>query len=524
MKIAMYITVAAAILAIAASAVADTYSPLGKEGDLNQDGRVDILDYAAFASYWAKTSCDSSVWCNYADMNISGQVNYADVRVLADNWLRPVFDGTMILGRPTDTSITVSVLAGRDLEVYFEYGTASSSYTSQTDVNSIAVGVPLVKELAGLDPNTAYYYRMRFMEQGAAVFGSTEEYRFHTRRQAGSTFVFAMQADPHLKDAGTNEQLYEVTLRNVVADRPDFYLDLGDTFMAEKLYPQTIAGAYDSLLVHRPFFDVIGRNASLFLVNGNHDGELGWNRNGTPNCMPVWAAKARQYYYPTPVPGGFYTGSSVVDANLGGVRDGYYAWQWGDALFIVLDPFWYTAPKPGDCWNWTLGREQYEWLKNTLQTSSAKFKFVFTHNMFGTSLGRGGIEYAGYYEWGGRNADGSWGFDTHRPGWYKPIHQLLVENHVSVVFHGHDHLYIKQELDGIVYQLVAKPSNSNYTNIADAASFGYTGEVIANSGHLRVTVSPSAATVEYVRAYLPKDRNASRVNGQVAASYTIQAP
>jgi len=33
----------------------------------------------------------------------------------------------------------------------------------------------------------------------------------------------------------------------------------------------------------------------------------------------------------------------------------------GDALFIVLDPFWYTAPKPGDCCELTLGREQYEW-------------------------------------------------------------------------------------------------------------------------------------------------------------------
>jgi len=517
----------AVVLALAAGLSADIYSPLGKEGDVNQDGRVDIIDYAAFASYWAKTSCDSSIWCNYTDMDISGQVNARDLHILVAHWLEPVFDGTIVLGRPTDTSIAVSVLAGDALDVYFEYGIAPGVYAFQTDANSLQPGMPLVKELTGLPPDTACCYRMRFRRQGDVSFASTTEYSFHTMRAAGSTFVFGMQADPHLKDAGTHEQLYEVTLRNVIADSPDFYLDLGDTFLGEKLYPETIDGAMQAALLHRPFFDAVGRHVPVLLVNGNHDGELGWLRNGTPENMACYVANARRYYYPVPTPGGFYSGSTTGDPDLGRPRDAWYSWQWGDALFIVLDPFWYTSAKPSQstgCWEWTLGYEQYTWLRQTLEHSTASFKFVFIHNMFGTILGRGGTEYAGYYEWGGKNADGSWGFDTQRPGWYKPIHQLLVENHVSVVFHGHDHLYIKQELDGIVYQLVPKPSNSNYTNIADANSFGYTGLVIANSGHLRVTVSPSAATVDYVRAYLPKDRNASRVNGQVVYSYTIAGP
>jgi hypothetical protein len=24
----------------------------------------------------------------------------------------------------------------------------------------------------------------------------------------------------------------------------------------------------------------------------------------------------------------------------------YYAWEWGDALFVAIDPFWYTTTKP----------------------------------------------------------------------------------------------------------------------------------------------------------------------------------
>jgi hypothetical protein len=512
------------MMAWATCTLADTYSPLAAQGDLNHDGHVDILDYASFASWWAKTSCDNSVWCGSADMNISGQVNSGDLGVLVTHWLEPVFDGTIILGRPTESTITASILSGTDMDIFLEYG-LTSAYGHQTAANSLMSGVPLLLTLTDLEPNSVYHYRLRFRQAGTLDFGKTDDYTFHTKRSLGSSFVFCMQADPHLKDAGTNEQLYEVTLRNALLDSPDFYMDLGDTFMGEKLYTETNADALQAALIHRPFFDVIGRHAPLFLVTGNHDGELGWLVNGTPDNMAVWVAKARDYYYPTPVPGGFYSGSNAIDPNLGGVRDGYYAWQWGNALFIVLDPFWYTSPKPGDCWTWTLGRQQYDWLRATLQASNATFKFVFLHNMFGTSLGRGGIEYAGFYEWGGKNADGIWGFDTHRPGWYKPIHQLLLENHVSAVFHGHDHLYVKQQLDGIIYQLVPQPSSTKYDDIKQAAMFGYVnGDILPDSGHLRVTVSQSGTTVEYVRAYLPKDRTSLQVNGQVVASYTIPAP
>ena len=77
----------------------------------------------------------------------------------------------------------------------------------------------------------------------------------------------------------------------------------------------------------------------------------------------------------------------------------------------MLDPFWYTTPKPNkDGWGWTLGRDQYDWLERTLTQSAAHFKFVFIHNLVGggfDGLGRGGLEFAQYFEWGGQNPDGS---------------------------------------------------------------------------------------------------------------------
>jgi hypothetical protein len=128
-------------------------------------------------------------------------------------------------------------------------------------------------------------------------------------------------------------------------------------------------------------------------------------------------------------------------------------------------------------------------------------------------------------EWGGRNADGNDGLKEHRPGWDMPIHQLLVRNHVSVVFHGHDHLFAKQDMDGVVYQEVPQPGFPGQGEPRQAAEYGYTkGEILGGAGHLRVTVSQTKARVEYVRAFLPRDENTDRRNGQVGYTYEVAAP
>ena len=111
----------------------------------------------------------------------------------------------------------------------------------------------------------------------------------------------------------------------------------------------------------------------------------------------------------------------------------------------------------------------------------------------------GGVEAADKYEWGGHNANGSSGFAAERPDWEAPIHQLLADNDVTIFFHGHDHLFVKQDLDGVVYQEVPQPSYRQYDKTSSAQQYGYTsGDVLGCCGYLRVTVSPSAVTVDYV--------------------------
>ena len=430
----------------------------------------------------------------------------------------------VILGRPTAHSITLSLYATADMQIEVAYGLAPGHYTTQVPAFMLKANIPQNVELTQLNPDCRYYYQITSNGQPLT------EHIFQTQQASQSTFTFTLDADPHNRDPNFNGELYAQTLGHALADHPDFHINLGDTFMTEKVNPQTYTDAQSTFTDMRPYFGILGADVPLFLVNGNHEGELGWLLHGTDKNLPIWSTQLRQLYYPNPQPNGFYTGGSTPDANLGSVRDGYYAWTWGDALFVVLDPFWYTAEKskPGDLnhnWSWTLGKGQYDWLKTTLQNSQARYKFVFIHNLVGGNDkdARGGIEAAPYFEWGGKNADGSWGFDQQRPGWGDPIHTLLVKNQVSAVFHGHDHVFVKQDLDGIVYQECPQPDVRLYNNTKLAQDYGYLhGNVISSSGYLRVTVSPQQAKVEYVRSYLKQDVKPDQVDGQVVDTYLIK--
>ena len=433
------------------------------------------------------------------------------------------FSGSVILGRPTDRSVTASLLWDRTGDVWLEYGTQSGTYPLSSARVHLQAGVPLNLSLNALHSDTRYVYRVRMAADSGSSSGPPAEHTFRTQRPRGSTFSFTVDADPHWGEANFDSSVYAAAMASIRADAPDFHIDLGDNFMTEKRGATSYADAVRDVSALRSFWGIAGPSVPIYLVIGNHEGEQGWSLNGTGENLPLWATRARQAYYANPTPNTFYYGSSTSEPFIG-VRDSYYAWEWGDAIFVVLDPYWYTTSNPNQqYWNFTLGAEQYAWLARTLRGSSAPFKFVFTHQLLSGINGnpRGGIEAAPYYEWGGHNADGSWGFDQRRPGWGTPIHQLFVETGVTAVFHGHDHFYDKQVLDGIVYQLVPQPSFARADGSQSAVAYGYlSGEVLPSSGYLRIRVSPSQATVEYVKVYAPGTGGGLQT-GAVATSYTL---
>lgn len=436
-----------------------------------------------------------------------------------------------LLSRPTASSVTCQLMFADSAQVSAQYGTSSGNYTGQTVWLTYADSTIAAAVMSGLQADTKYYYRMLYRRPGDTITTYRPEYTFHTQRAPGSRFTFVVEADPH-DDANSDTALYRLCLLNQKSDNPDFMIDLGDFLMTDKLNDATHHVPYDTIpyrcKIYRDFYSTSGNSVPMYYALGNHEGEEGWYLNGTANSVAVWDAQVRKQYFLNPEPDNFYTGDTTNYQYIG-KRETYYAWQWGDALYIVLDPFWYTNTKPTDSlnsWYWSLGQTQYNWLKSTLENSTAHFKFVFSHQLVGGGVsgqGRGGTEYASYFEWGGYNIDSTYGFTTQRPGWYKPIKDLLTENKVNIFFHGHDHLYDQQERECMVYQETPQPSLPNFNNTS-ATAYGYlTGNILNNSGYLRVTVNTSGIKVEYVRVYLPSDTNATRHNKDVSAMYFIGA-
>jgi Calcineurin-like phosphoesterase len=408
----------------------------------------------------------------------------------------PAHDLDIILARPEDRSIAVSVQAHRMMAGNIVFGTSRDALTNQTTRIDLPSGEPAVFTLNKLSPDTQYYAEFRG-QSGSTPNTSVTAFQFHTARAPGSAFTFTMTADAHL-DEHTSAEVYQQTLANIRAEAPDFHIDLGNLFMTDKHAARD--EAWRQYLAQRYYLNQLG--APLFLALGVHDGEASRYDDGSPDSLAVQSSAARKKYFPNPEPDAFYSGDATRHAQSG-LLENYYAWTWGDALFVVLDPYRYSSRQRNtDGWGWSLGREQYDWLARTLATSKAKYKFVFIHNLLaGDQASRGGVEIAKFNEWGGKNLDGSDGFHQHRPGWPMPVHQLLLKNHVTAVFRAHDNFYARQELDGILYLMVPQPSFAGNDRIRDLQNYGYKhGVFLGNPGHVRVNVSLEKVIVDYVKS------------------------
>jgi hypothetical protein len=420
----------------------------------------------------------------------------------------------------------VSAMADAPVEVYFEYGADQTTLSARTKEAKAAANEVIKALMGGLKGNTRYYYRMMYRPQGVKDWTERPVHSFMTQRAPGSTFSFAITSDSHVNILLGNSRIWRQTLDDIAADKPDFLFDLGDTFAMDNV--TTFEGADQAYLYQRPFFGIVGASAPVFLALGNHEEEEGWHLDDVPNeaeSKPVMGANARKKYFPNPVPDKFYSGNKDPQKHLTGdhLREDYYAFEWGDALFIAIDPFWYSMTKPfmsnlgggenfepgsGDRWDWTLGRAQYDWLNRTLQSSHAKYKFMFAHHGTGGTDDyiRAGAYGADYNEWGGLDTDGKTNsFAKHRPGWPKTVEQVLVDGHLTAFFHGHDHQYVYEIRDGIVYQEAPMAADARYSAGFNEYSEDnpMTKKKLPNTGYLRVTVSPSDTKVDYVMSVAP---------------------
>jgi len=392
-----------------------------------------------------------------------------------------------LIGTASSNSFSVAVSTSSVVQAYIEYGYSKNSITGKTPIYKISKGSTQNISITSLKGNSLVYYKVKYAVGASKYFSSLTQRSVKTAlAQVLSSNTFAVQADPHM-DENSSAAVYEGTLKQIVAASPAFLMDLGDIFMVDKLADKSEANIRSRFELMKGFYQKLG-DVPLKICLGNHDGELGYSKFNTKNY--------RKEYFPEQ------TGELA-----------YYSFKGPDQLHVVLDPFTYTTKNPtANGWEWTLGKTQYDWLVETLRNSNEKHKFIYIHHLLvGDPQSRGGVEIAMKNEWGGKNNDGTDGFDANRPGWGKPIHQLLLDYKVGFVFKGHDHLYVKQELDGVIYQTVPQPSHPGEK--IDVTQYGYiSGKGVGGSGFLKVSTSGNQAKVDFIL-----------FDGKVADTYTRTA-
>jgi 3',5'-cyclic AMP phosphodiesterase CpdA len=337
--------------------------------------------------------------------------------------------------------------------------------------------------IGGLAPGTRYEYEIQSPENPAhpPLYGGSVV----TQRQPGQPFTFALISDTHIGPAASYQNQGDwCTLAAVAAQvgtaAPDFLVNLGDMLDFHQ-YGFNEAPPDSSLtgIAYRNYRALLGDtlgHAAHYAVIGNWEGENGYAAAETI----AQARTQRMLYVPGPTPSTY--------PESGSPYEDYYAFTWGDALFIVLNVVTYTTTAhllsydPGQPDDWTLGEAQLAWLADTLARATSKWKLLLIHHAVGGAAGDA-IDSA-YGRGGGQAA---------YVGEQATVHQLMLQYGAQIFFYGHDHVFTDMQVDGIHY---TEPGSAGAIWMFGASETGYQ-QAWLRSGWGQVAVGPSALEVRF---------------------------
>lgn len=445
-------------------------------------------------------------------------------------------------------------------------------------------GAPLRVEagLTGLESVKEVHYQVEVATASrGAWIPSGAAGIFRTQKPAGNPFRFCVMSDAHWGEednvpaASARRWMGEQIVAQMAADGPfDFCIDLGDSPQLTHL--KSPGEAMSRYFTYRKIIAPLTRVMPVYLALGNHEREAGFFQRGAglegkisnyqsrSDYHQRWSTAARLSFIPNPRgdtypeggegAAGFDTALEWMgergawNAGVWSQLGNFYAWSWGDALFVVLDPFRYTlvgSPVlPSSVQQWTLGNTQMKWLEKTLAESKARWKVICCHHLvgggpingIGDKLVDGDVDRA--------YARGS-AIDAKNPLTEQAkIHTLMRRHGVQFFLYGHDHAFVHSVMDEVQYLCCGRSTHLNgwWTEQGMLDSYG---DFLASRpqkewirairnvlGYTRFEVSPERFSVQWVKAgysfvkdlSAPAEARRDWLEGECGQSYEVATP
>ncbi len=268
-------------------------------------------------------------------------------------WLRGIKEGQ-----------TVQIEWGRTEDFSVSEMSGSKKLSMDHDLTAVV-------ELGGLDPDTQYFYRSASFDGEGRVLG--EVGRFRTAPETTRAITFVVGAD-----LLAEYQPFKV-FDQMLARKPEFFLNIGDTMYADHPVRNAFFGSLD-LYRRKHAENRSDRHLQKFMLAtptfaiwDDHEVENNFDRNhpkmpeGRQAFIEWWPRRAE--------------GTSRL----------FRRFSWGPNVeFFMLDTRQYRSPAsaPDDGTKTMLGQEQKAWLKEGLRTSAAPLKVLLSPSPFNNNEDR----------------------------------------------------------------------------------------------------------------------------------------
>ncbi|MBL9214499.1 MAG: alkaline phosphatase D family protein [Opitutaceae bacterium] len=293
-----------------------------------------------------------------------------------------LMQGPMAGASGPDT-IRIWVRASGPHPVVIRYGTApglDGAATTPAVTPRAEDDFTAVCELTGLQPDTAYYYRVLVAGEIDDAHDVYPPFQTRTAPPAGRPARFRVAFG---SCANYNRDRRQDIWTQVALARPDLFLWTGDNIYGDSLQPAILAEEYRrqrDVATLRPLLPVVPQLA----VWDDHD--YGLNNHDREHPGKADSLRVFRHYWANPAYG--------QDGDPGV----YFRHRHADVDFFLLDTRYHRDPNaaPDGPGHTMLGARQLAWLRDGLAASTAPFKVLVSGSGWNTGTGPGGDSWSSF--------------------------------------------------------------------------------------------------------------------------------